>query len=138
MINAYRARFGVPPLKYSADLSRAALWKSYDMAYWGYLDHDDSFRGWQQRLSDCGYNPPGANTAENIESGDQTADGVFREWQGSEFHNQNMLDPGYGYAGLKRSKSPNPNDPFGWYWTLDLGSAPDPVVSPLEPPDTGS
>ncbi len=125
LINAYREGQGLPPLALSWALQRAALWKSADMAGRRYAAHDDGFRGWQQRLVDCGYDAYDAEVAENLAGGTPAGAAIVWQWQGSPEHNENLLDPRMLVAGLKRVPSPDPADPYGWYWTLELGSDPD-------------
>ncbi len=124
LINGYREGQGLPPLALSWALQRAALWKSADMAGRRYAAHDDGFRGWQQRLVDCGYDADDADVAENLAGGTPAGAAIVWQWQGSPEHNENLLDPRMLVAGIKRVPSPDPADPYGWYWTLELGSDP--------------
>ena len=70
-VNAYRAAYGVGPLRLSASLERVAVWKSTDLAVRAYMAHDDGFRSWEQRFVDCGYDymQMGAMIAENLAAG---------------------------------------------------------------------
>lgn len=122
LINAYRDGQGLPSLSLSTALQRAALWKSTDMASRRYAAHDDGFRGWQQRLADCGYDIYDADVAENLAGGSASGAEVVWQWQTSPEHNENLLDPWMTAAGIKRVHSPDPADAYGWYWTLELGS----------------
>jgi uncharacterized protein YkwD len=123
-INAYREAQGLAPLAWSWALQRAALWKSADMAVRRYASHDDGFRGWQQRIADCGYDVFDAEVAENLAGGSPAGAELVWQWQTSPEHNANLLDPWMAVAGLKRVQNPDPADPLGWYWTLELGSDP--------------
>ena len=120
-INAYREAQGLTPLAWSWALQRAALWKSADMAVRRYASHDDGFRGWQQRIADCGYDVFDAQVAENLAGGTPSGAEIVAQWQGSPEHDQNLLDPWMAVAGIKRVQSA---DVYGWYWTLELGSDP--------------
>jgi uncharacterized protein YkwD len=120
--NAYRASYGLGPLQPSYALTISALWKSNDMASRGYFAHDDGFRSWMTRFGDCGY-PLHGSMAENIAAGNNTGDGTFWQWRNSPAHNENLLDPSMTAVGLKRVHSSNPDDPYGWYWSMDLGSS---------------
>jgi uncharacterized protein YkwD len=120
-VNAYRASYGESPLAPSQTLTRAAAWKSGSMAAGAPFGHDDSFRSWWQRLGDCGYPDDSYGAAENIAAGETTGGATVADWEKSPPHNENLLNPTYTAAGLKRVHSANPGDPYGWYWTLDFG-----------------
>ena len=122
LINGYRAQNGLGPVAVSPTLQRVALWKSTDMATYHYTNHDDSFRGWEQRFRDCGYNPVYGYMAENLAGGYGTAIQIFQQWESSPVHDHNLLDGDMTVAGIVRAKS---NDAYGWYWTLELGSVAD-------------
>ncbi len=121
--NAYRASYGLPPLQLSYTLTVSALWKSSDMASRDYFAHDDGFRSWAQRLVDCGYDLTGRSADENLAAGEPTAGATLIQFQNSPEHNANLLDPRMTAVGIKRVHSSNPADPYGWYWSMDLGSS---------------
>src|SRR5579884_1589778 len=118
--NAYRASYGLPPLRLSWSLTVSALWKSTDMAANHYFAHDDATRSWEQRLADCGYTVQGAYMAENLAAGNAGGSATLAQWEASPPHNANLLNPHYTATGIKRVQSPN--DPYGWYWTMEFGS----------------
>ena len=122
LLNGYRAQYGLGPVQFSATLQRVALWKSTDMAVNHYANHDDSFRGWEQRFRDCGYNPEYGYMAENLAGGFDSAIQTFQQWQNSPEHNHNLLDPHMTVVGIVRAHS---NDIYHWYWTMELGSVAD-------------
>lgn len=122
-VNAYRAANGAPPLAVSLTLTRAALWKSASMAAGAPVGHDDASRSWSQRLNDCGYQA--GTAAENIAAGESTGAATVADWQSSPPHNENLLNPAYTAVGLKRARSQNPSDTYGWYWTMDFGGGMD-------------
>ncbi|MEJ2156494.1 MAG: CAP domain-containing protein [Desulfobacteraceae bacterium] len=119
LINRYRARKGLRPLKIDKHLQRAAQWMSDDMAAKNYLGHRDSIgRDPFKRMAAFGY---GYNTdkAENVAAGQKTADEVLQSWQSSKGHNRNMLDPhftviGIGFSYGKKSR-------YSWYWATSFG-----------------
>jgi uncharacterized protein YkwD len=119
LLNRYRQKKGLKPLKMDKKLQRAAQWMSKDMAANNYLSHHDSKgRDPFKRLADFGYD---YNTykAENVAAGQQTAAEVLQSWQSSTTHNRNMLDPHFTVIGIgffygKKSK-------FGWYWATSYG-----------------
>ena len=123
LINNHRAANGLGPLAPSYTLSKAAQWKSNDMGVNAYFAHDDLFRGWVQRLRDCGHTA-NAWLGENIAGGTQTAQEAFNIWKNSPGHNANMLFEHYTGIGIGRAYVPG--SPWGWYWTTDFTSVNDP------------
>ncbi len=118
LINNYRAQNGLGPLSASYMVTKAAAWKSKDLATNNYFAHDDLTRTWSARIRDCGY---GFNTwlGENIAAGYTTAASVFAGWQGSPGHNANMLGTNYATIGIGRYYLQG--SAYGWYWTTDFG-----------------
>jgi uncharacterized protein YkwD len=126
-INAYRRERGAGPLATSADLRRAAMWKSQDRGQGGPEAHDDAFRRWDERLSDCGYDLPtlkGENLA--VISGDlspeREAEIVIQAWKDSPAHDSILTDPGFRVVGIARVRTSGPQRS---YWTADFGGMPD-------------
>lgn len=126
-INAYRLANGAPALQPSFALTRNALWKATDMAVYSYAAHDDGFRTVEERFLDCGYDFAGAAYGENLGGGWSQAapEAMLAGWEASPNHNATLLDPEYVAIGLKRVQSPYPDDRYGFYWALELGSVPD-------------
>lgn len=122
--NAYRASYGLTSLQLSYVLTTNALWKANDMAARHYDSHDDGFRTWDQRFRDCGYESAGAWMGENLAGGNAGGDATLQQWEVSPHHNANLLEPSFAFVGIKRFQS-DPGDPHGWYWAMELGSAPD-------------
>jgi uncharacterized protein YkwD len=120
-VNALRASLGLAPYQLSYSLQRAALWKSQDMASRHYLDHNDGFRDWQQRFSDCGYPASGGVTGEDLAAGTLDAASTFADWSASPLHYANMTNPDFVAVGLKRATA-GAGDPFGSYWTFTFAS----------------
>lgn len=136
-INEFRVANGLNALKLSPSLSRAAAWMSEDLVSHGIFSHTDSLgRSAFARVQQCGYSSSGAG--ENIAAGTGGADGVFRAWEGSADHRQNMLKPNWTVIGVGKT---------GYVWTADFGSYDDssgpwdsplpttvPTVRPTQPP----
>lgn len=96
LINAYRARNGVPPLRVGRALSRAARAHSADMARRGYFDHG----AFESRLRAFGVRAP--YIGENLAEGSRPlppAD-VVRMWIQSPPHRENLLDRGFRRIGV--------------------------------------
>jgi uncharacterized protein YkwD len=118
-INAIRAHSGLAPLAVSPALTRAARWKSADLAGGTPFGHDDSFRGWAQRLRDCGY--PTTWARENIAAGYASGGDTVRQWMDSGPHRANILAGDMRAVGIARRAG----GVYGWYWTADFGSVVD-------------
>jgi uncharacterized protein YkwD len=90
MVNAYRAKKGLKPLKLNTRLNDAALKHSEDLAKSDRISHygSDGSDAWE-RVRKAGYGP--RVTAENVGTGQLSLDEVFRGWQKSRDHNANLL-----------------------------------------------
>jgi len=135
LINNYRAQNGRAPLAASYTLSRAAQWKSSDMAANNYFAHDDLTRTWVARIRDCGYTQ-NAYIGENIAAGQNTAQSVFDAWKNSPGHNSNMLSANYTAIGIGLAYVPG--SPYGYYWTNEFASINDGWVTVTQPSSTAT
>lgn len=128
-INDYRAQYGLGPLAYSAVLTRAARWKSNSMAAGAAFAHDDSFRSWSQRLSDCGYTAV-SYASENIAAGNERGWDTAQQWFNSAGHRANILNPAASVIGIARAEG----GAYGWYWTADFSAVGNTLAA--DPSDT--
>lgn len=118
-LNQYRTQKGLPTLKVSPELTKAAMWMAADLSKQPELSHLDSKkRLCAERLVDFGYIDYIA-VAENLAAGQVDGDEVFEGWQQSPHHDENMLnnlvrEVGVGYAFNAKSK-------YLKYWVLNLG-----------------
>jgi uncharacterized protein YkwD len=116
LINAHRAKNGLPKLKLDDQLTAAARKHSADMAcnaYTGHIGLDGS--NWNDRVAAQGYDY--VYVVENIYYGGGAGDAV-RWWVSDRPHEENLLDPGateigIGHAYLRGS-------PYGDYFTVDI------------------
>ena len=122
LINKYRQENGVAPLFPSGTLATSAEHHSKDMSDHDFFSHKTkesshypADSGPADRMAREGY-PTDAATAENIASGQPTAEEVFEDWRRSPEHEAAMLDGQYTAAGLGH---------IGSYWTADFGSVSD-------------
>jgi uncharacterized protein YkwD len=142
LINDYRAQNGRQPLKISYMLTRAAAWKSKDMAQNGYFAHDDTptGRSWVGRIIDCGYNHPSV-IGENIAAGYFYATTAFENWKASPGHNSNMLNANFTSIGIGRHTV---SGIYGMKWTTVFGGFDDGwarasgEIAPVATADAGS
>lgn len=119
LINQYRAARGLPALKVSAPLTRAAKWMSKDMSANDYIDHTDSRgRGAGVRLRTFGFR--GATMGENLAGGKDDALAAFNQWKASAAHRRVMLRANYRVIGLGRAYGSE--SMLGWYWTAAFGA----------------
>ncbi|MTH96248.1 CAP domain-containing protein [Roseibium sp. RKSG952] len=101
MLNAYRQKHGLAPLKLDPRLNEV----SADMAH--HIAKRDSMKTWahsafglSQRLDKARYaNYAGA---ENLGAGYATLPAAFSGWQGSADHNKNLLNPYVTRVGIAR------------------------------------
>ncbi|GAB4542542.1 MAG: hypothetical protein Fur002_12970 [Anaerolineales bacterium] len=114
LINAERAKAGLPALAYSSQLTAAAQLHSADMACNNYFSHtglDGSSVA--DRVSQQGY--VWSYVGENIAAGYSTPKDAVNGWMNSPGHKANILSPNYteiglGYAYGRASA-------YGMYWT---------------------
>lgn len=119
MVNAYRAQKGLKPLRVNVKLSAAAKKHSEDLAKSDRISHygSDGSDAWE-RVRKAGY---GARmTAENVGTGQQSLDEVFRGWQKSADHNANLLLKDADEMGI--AVVYNPKSQFKTFWTMVVAS----------------
>lgn len=121
LLNKYRKDNRLNALKEDTTLTKAAAWMSFDMAARDYFSHKDALgRLQQERLIDCGYEDD-PDAKENIANTYETAEEVMDAWQKSKEHDHAMLTDGFKIAGVARHY--DKASKYGWYWTLDMGTA---------------
>ncbi len=96
LINSFRTRNGVAPLRVGPALSRAAQAHSADMARRGYFDHG----AFATRLRRFGVRAP--YVGENIAAGSRplTPATIVRMWIDSPPHRENLLDRSFRRVGV--------------------------------------
>ncbi|MBV7275338.1 SafA/ExsA family spore coat assembly protein [Clostridium sp. PL3] len=112
LVNAERAKAGLPPLKANWQLSRIARYKSQDMIDKGYFSHTSPTYGSPfTMIQSFGINFSAAG--ENIAMGQQTPEQVMTAWMNSPGHRSNILSPAYSEIGVGLAK----NSKGVPYWT---------------------
>lgn len=119
MINAYRASKGLQPLKLNEKLTEAAKAHSKDLASHDRISHYGSDGSDPLlRVQRTGY--PVYLAAENVGTGQISLAEVFKGWQLSPGHNENLLLKGAKEMGI--ALIIDPNTEYKTFWTLVLGS----------------
>ncbi len=119
VINAYRKKHGLKPLKLSPELTEAAKAHSRDLAKWDRISHygSDGSNPWD-RVKRTGYNARLA--AENVGTGQVDFNEVMRGWEESPGHNKNLLTPDAQHMGIALVQDPKTE--FKSFWTLVIGA----------------
>jgi uncharacterized protein YkwD len=141
--NQHRASVGAGPVRQDVGgcLEYSAVGKSYDMARWMYMRHDQPTGGTDpfvrpfpattvvDRFVESGYSTMAA-WGENIAYGKQNAADVTEAFLGDIGHRQNVEGP-WAWMGVGVVRAPN-----GLYFvTEDFGTEHDPVAGAPPPPD---
>jgi len=119
IINAYRKKHGLKPLKLSPELTEAAKAHSRDLAKWDRISHygSDGSNPWD-RVKRTGYKA--RLTAENVGTGQIDFNEVMRGWEESPGHNKNLLTPDAVHMGIALVQDPKTE--FKSFWTLVIGA----------------
>ena len=109
LVNAERAKRGLPPLTHDWQLSRVARYKSEDMRDKGYFAHNSPTYGTPFQMMKSfgiGYKSAG----ENIAKGYRTPSAVVNGWMNSQGHRANILNSSFTHIGVGFVSE-------GYYWT---------------------
>lgn len=119
VINAYRKKHKLKPLKLNAELTEAAKAHSRDLAKWDRISHygSDGSNPWD-RVKRAGYKA--RLTAENVGTGQVDFNEVMRGWEESPGHNKNLLTPDATNMGIALVQDPKTE--FKSFWTLVIAS----------------
>ncbi len=119
LVNAYRKEKGLRPLKLQPALTEAARAHSRDLAKWDRISHygSDGSNPWD-RVKRAGYSARLA--AENVGTGQVTAEEVINGWKASAGHNKNLLLPEAEHMGIALVQDARTE--FKTFWTLVIAS----------------
>lgn len=119
MVNAYRRDSGLPPLDLDSRLMRAAEAHAGDLAGRDRLSHrgSDGSDPWL-RVRRAGFEPQLA--AENVGAGQADFAEVFRNWQDSRSHDQNLRLPDATHMGVAVVYDPDTS--YQTFWALVFGA----------------
>lgn len=119
LTNAERQRAGLPPLRFSAQLGRAAQSHAADMVARRFFSHTGSNgSSTVERATAVGYRY--SFLGENIAAGAATPEDTIRQWMQSPGHRRNILDAnfteiGFGYMSASA-------DRYRYYWVQVFGT----------------
>lgn len=114
-LNDYRARYGLNPVTIEPRLIEASRIHADDLAKAGIISHsgtDGSSHG--DRAHRVGYNFTIAG--ENVATGQKSWDQVFKAWQESPGHNDNLLRPDVSEFGIALVYEPRTT--YSTYWSM--------------------
>ena len=119
--NQYRVESGLNSLQVDPALLRAARWKASALAATNAPGmqntvHDDAFRSWDRRITECGY-PDAFDRIENLGATELGPEDLIPVWKGSPQHRENMLNPTWKYIGVARASNGRSN-----FWVITLGT----------------
>lgn len=119
MVNRYRAAHGLDPVSINGMLNRVAEAHSEDLASGDRAAHEgsDGSDPWK-RVERSGYHPRIA--AENVGAGQLSLAEVFKGWQDSPSHNDNLLLKGARHMGIALKYAPKTS--YKTFWTLVLAA----------------
>jgi len=109
LVNAERAKAGLPALKSDWELARVANHKSQDMHDYKYFDHTSPTYGSPFTMMK-NYGIQYKSAGENIAMGQSTPEQVVKAWMNSPGHRANILNKNYTHIGVGYVKDGN-------YWT---------------------
>ena len=112
LVNAERAKAGLPALKINWQLSRVARYKSADMAERGYFSHYSPTYGTPFHMME-NFGLRFSAAGENIAYGQRTPAEVMRDWMNSPGHRNNIMSRSYTEIGVGLAKNKN----GVCYWT---------------------
>jgi uncharacterized protein YkwD len=115
MINEYRAKNGVAPLRLDPALSKIAAGYAAVMAAEDKRGHAATpGTNFIRRLQDAGY--PAIAAGENVAAGYYTLADAFNGWRGSPAHDRGMKDPEMTVMGIGVAR--NPASKYKVFWSL--------------------
>jgi len=118
-VNDERAKAGLPRLRASRPLTRAARAHARAMARRGFFDHrDPSGRDARQRVAQR-TDRYGRAVGENIAAGQQNAQATCRDWMASAGHRANILNASFDHVGTGYARG----GPYGRYLVQVFGAA---------------
>lgn len=123
LVNDFRSRNNLAPVRPNSQLNTAALGHSQNMATQDFFAHrGNDGSTFDQRIRSAGYRF--STAAENIAAGYATASAVVDGWINSPGHRANMLNPNVREVGVGHVFLSNDPGVEQWrhYWTLKLAA----------------
>lgn len=106
LVNAERAKYGLPALKNNWQVARVARYKSQDMVNRGYFAHQSPTYGSPFNMME-NFGIKFSAAAENIAKGQRTAKDVVAAWMNSPGHRENILSKQTTEIGVGAAKESN-------------------------------
>lgn len=117
-LNAYRAENGLKTLTFNSKLTEASRRHARDLANHGQISHDGSNgSNHADRALAAGYKY--RFIAENVATGQKSWDEVFKGWQNSPGHNENLLNRDVSEFGVALVFEPDTK--YITYWAMLVG-----------------
>ena len=123
LTNVERNRFGLSPLSFDSQLSRAAQQHSVDMAVNDYFNHQGLNGSTpRDRIRSAGYQD--WTSGENIAAGQTTPEAVVQAWMNSPGHRENLLNPNFQSIGIGYFFLTQDTGKYNYYhyWTQKFGT----------------
>ncbi|MCW3063897.1 MAG: SCP-like extracellular [Solirubrobacterales bacterium] len=123
LVDYARRRAGVPGLRRSRLLTRAAAGKAHDLLSCQQFSHTACGRAFTTRIDAAGYRY--RLVGENLALGDAasgTPSVIMRAWLGSAEHRANLLRPSYRDQGIAMRPGGMPGYPHAHVWVDEFGA----------------
>jgi len=112
LVNAERAKAGLPSLAQNWELSRVARYKSQDFIDKNYFDHNSPTYGTPFQMM-TSFSIRYSAAGENIAKGQNSPSAVMNAWMNSPGHKSNIMSSAYNQIGVGVAKDSKGN----LYWT---------------------
>lgn len=106
LVNAERAKYGLPALRFDWEVSRVARIKSQDMINKGYFSHSSPTYGSPFNMME-NFGLRFSAAGENIAMGQRTPKEVMNAWMNSAGHRANILSRSFTVIGVGAAKKSN-------------------------------
>jgi hypothetical protein len=117
-MNKLRAQHQLPPLCLSPKLTQSALTQSLYQSQVSQMTHDNPL-SIAARMLAAGFALSDGRAGENVGKEEAVVDGLnmFRSWQNSPAHYENIMNPKYNFVGVSVAPGKDEANKV-WYWTV--------------------
>ncbi|HEX5415383.1 MAG TPA: CAP domain-containing protein, partial [Chloroflexota bacterium] len=120
LVNAERARQGLPPLRVAPELAAAAQSYAQLMASRGFFSHDGPDGSTMVSRDQAAGYTNWTLLEENLAAGNATAPEAVAAWLASPEHRANILSPKVDETGV--GFAVQPGSPYTYYWVEEFGA----------------